>query len=812
MAVRAIEAIVRALKAFYASSSLFVTPSSRWGLGSGSTFSGSAGAHPSERVRVADQSGGGSSKNASQANDIQLRLLVRDAISELYRPANLQLILGCLFLTRIFLQDEEDELYFAGQKTAEETANSKGSIQQAEMVAGSKSLARTPSSMSISSDAANNRSAQARPNQSADSVHTVPQIDQTRLAGIAEIVCTIISTTLGSAPRGPGSSGDASAMSNERASSVSPLDEIDRRRGQVLDFVNDRDSPFFAAFGLNTFEGGASSSKLSADPAQSARAQYIEAEVKLTAQTSGDMEIGSASSTANEGGRGRSMAQVRLDADQADDGIRRPKDVSVSRSKSRKRRREEEGSVLERLIFLINVSTARVQEAALWAIAELVRGSADASVRFFKCQTPSGLLPTTMLLRLRTERSAAIRLAAFSSLAHIIKVHPFTSRTNSYVLSELVGLLSHSDDIRLQIQACFSLARFIADDTELQTTACESYGCMKKLAALLQSTTLAAASTEELEERRLRGSPGPDEMTIRLREAALTALAALTYEQDAIRRMLADMDSPAILPLVVPALGAAAVGVRVAACRLVRSFSRSVSILRTSLVDAGAANRLVALLKNDEEQDFVKTEVIATICNLALKFSPMKTFLIESGGLAKLIELAQREHDENIRLNALWAIKNVLFSSDTETKVTVTNALTFDFIAELAVDASPAIQEQALNIIRNLASSPSSREADIEMTLKGIGEERLFELLENIIWAGAKDAVLEHAAYVLVNIATGGEQHRKAIIDRPNLLDALLFFLVRFALRSAGLTLTSSFEHAETSTITHSRRGHLVRY
>lgn len=272
-------------------------------------------------------------------------------------------------------------------------------------------------------------------------------------------------------------------------------------------------------------------------------------------------------------------------------------------------------------------------------------------------------------------------------------------------------------------------------------------------------------------------------------------MAALTFQRDEIRRTLVDSTSPALLPLIVPSLSAGDLGIRIAACRLVRALSRSISILRTSLVDAGVAEKLIGILKDDDEDAEVKQEATATICNLVLKFSPVKQLLVEGGGVAKLVELA-REPAGPTRLNALWALKNILYSSETHTKQSVMEALGWDYVAQLAADeeaTDEAAQEQALSIIRNLASS---READIELTLSGFGKDRLLDVIEGVVWQRRSESIMEQATYVLVNVATGTEAHRRAIIDRPNLCDALVYLLnhpspdVCAASIWAGLNLT----------------------
>jgi hypothetical protein len=68
-------------------------------------------------------------------------------------------------------------------------------------------------------------------------------------------------------------------------------------------------------------------------------------------------------------------------------------------------------------------------------------------------------------------------------------------------------------------------------------------------------------------------------------------------------------------------------GVRAAAAQLARGLSRSVSVLRSSLVDAtGVVDRLIEMVLDVEgkEPDEVKSGVVAVLGNLGLEFAPMK--------------------------------------------------------------------------------------------------------------------------------------------------------------------------------------------
>ncbi|KAE8231212.1 hypothetical protein CF326_g3774 [Tilletia indica] len=129
-------------------------------------------------------------------------------------------------------------------------------------------------------------------------------------------------------------------------------------------------------------------------------------------------------------------------------------------------------------------------------------------------------------------------------------------------------------------------------------------------------------------------------------------------------------------------------------------------------------------------------------------------------------------------INVLWALKNIVCRATLEVKTSVGTCLGWDRLCTLSPDADPLIQEQALNVIRNLAAVD---EVDIEMTAQKIGLERLLDLLERVIWerSGGRGAgvggrgddgsvlVLVQAAHVLVNLVTGNRAVRMAVLIIP---------------------------------------------
>jgi len=137
-----------------------------------------------------------------------------------------------------------------------------------------------------------------------------------------------------------------------------------------------------------------------------------------------------------------------------------------------------------------------------------------------------------------------------------------------------------------------------------------------------------------------RSGLSPDLLhAFRYRESVLLALAAIAGDQDSLRKMVIEMGAAThIIEALAPynenneqgATSSAKYGnpdpVLIAACKVTRSLSRSVSVLRTSLIDHGVAQPIFELLTHPN----VKVQIAATevITNLVLDVSPMRTVSI----------------------------------------------------------------------------------------------------------------------------------------------------------------------------------------
>lgn len=134
-------------------------------------------------------------------------------------------------------------------------------------------------------------------------------------------------------------------------------------------------------------------------------------------------------------------------------------------------------------------------------------------------------------------------------------------------------------------------------------------------------------------------------------QGILLALAALSFQHEPTRISIADHE-PSIFPFIRKSLSHASYGVRASACQLTRALSRTVAILRTSLVDSGVGEEVLRTLKREyqlvnyspawgtatlegnqaydqafeemEQHGMVEVAALATICNLITDFSPLR--------------------------------------------------------------------------------------------------------------------------------------------------------------------------------------------
>ncbi|KAG6159726.1 hypothetical protein E4U37_002674 [Claviceps purpurea] len=149
---------------------------------------------------------------------------------------------------------------------------------------------------------------------------------------------------------------------------------------------------------------------------------------------------------------------------------------------------------------------------------------------------------------------------------------------------------------------------------------------------------------------------------IGMRESSLKAIGALSSAREDYRKALVAQD---VVPYVVQSLeedrtpkgkyGHNPTAVIIAACHVVRTLARSVSVLRTALVDNDVAMPILRFLRYPDTN--IQIAASATVINLVVEVSPVRELLTKSGVMQSLCELA---HCDNrvLRGNAFWALKH----------------------------------------------------------------------------------------------------------------------------------------------------------
>ncbi|KAL9596871.1 MAG: hypothetical protein Q9219_005497 [cf. Caloplaca sp. 3 TL-2023] len=264
-----------------------------------------------------------------------------------------------------------------------------------------------------------------------------------------------------------------------------------------------------------------------------------------------------------------------------------------------------------------------------------------------------------------------------------------------------------STNLTSQEQAPAILATMMVENIELQRAAVEA-GAIKKLAQLLKESynplcadfTSSQWTAEPTLQDVFDGNDNDEWTSIctnsaaayqvsKVRESVLLALASLASIRDDYRKMIIENGviafiieslkpyhelpmsesnggvTPDVDKLDMSSRRENPVGVILAACGATRSLSRSVTTLRTSLMDAGVAAPLFVLLKHHD----VNVQVAATsvITNLVLEFSPMREAILQAGILKTLCDHA-RAMDPNLRLSSIWALKHLVLSAPKQLK------------------------------------------------------------------------------------------------------------------------------------------------
>ncbi|KAJ8496841.1 hypothetical protein ONZ51_g884 [Trametes cubensis] len=426
------------------------------------------------------------------------------------------------------------------------------------------------------------------------------------------------------------------------------------------------------------------------------------------------------------------------------------------------------GWITRTLSSLLRRKDVKLQEAALSALANLVRDSDSQARRL--ARAPPGVLSTA--LTLAKSRNTDLQLAASHCVTSILRAcaqghyDPTVSHNDQATAITIMHVLNRiieSEDTSYQTKtkACFVLYSLVSDNRVFCQLAFER-NSLAKVANLINSITPAEKSPESEEDE--------PESVCRLREAALTAVAAIALFDSDIRTAVTD--ELRLVPAIQASLSNRYVGVRYAACQCARALSRAVSALRTNIVDTGLGLAVFQLFLKADEDRQVMHAASAVICNVVTNFSPLRTTLLEQGVIQRLVQLL-RSDDIELKLNALWAYKNLLYKATPELKREVMSAIGCSEMSNLLMESDTRLQEQVLHILRHIADGVDG----VELLFAEMGDsEMLLDSLAKCMESENEDVVLQ-AVFVLANVANS-VSHQTSILSHPKILGRLRDCLV----------------------------------
>ncbi|CAG8007400.1 unnamed protein product [Penicillium salamii] len=317
----------------------------------------------------------------------------------------------------------------------------------------------------------------------------------------------------------------------------------------------------------------------------------------------------------------------------------------------------------------------------------------------------------TILFRLGLAKKHRVPMFSYLLIPILVRMLDKDFRLTDEDNAHYDGLISPTQ--RLKEEAPAVLANLVMDDQELQRHAVEG-NALKRLSQLLKETYNPVSESSrpmwqaedgpalDIESLSPECRLGPSGYSptlchvMRYRENILKALAALVPFKDEYRKAICEHG---VVPYIIDALkprpsdaladasmprntaeDGNPIPTILAACGTARMLTRSVSVLRTSLIDAGVAEPLFTLLRHSDTE--VQIAATAAICNLALDFSPMKEAIISANIIPILCEHAHSTNTK-LQIESLWALKHMVYDTANDIRMNIVQTLGPEWIMQV---------------------------------------------------------------------------------------------------------------------------------
>ena len=202
-----------------------------------------------------------------------------------------------------------------------------------------------------------------------------------------------------------------------------------------------------------------------------------------------------------------------------------------------------------------------------------------------------------------------------------------------------------------------------------------------------------------------------------------------------------------------------------ASALLFLSLSRGNISIKKTLLDYDITHLLFKLSAHPKVD--IQIQSTSSLCNFLLDNSNSNAEIVEC--VNRLMKIFKTTTHKKIRLNAVFALKNILYSlnSNFEMKKSLMKKITYETLLSLLDDSDKVIQVQALLMFRVLLFKSSE---DIEEVFTHCKEQLMTSLLAKLSEGNINSDVVVHSLYVLSNVSSGNSKQKatigKEFVDR----------------------------------------------
>ncbi|PIN00858.1 Proteins containing armadillo/beta-catenin-like repeat [Handroanthus impetiginosus] len=417
-----------------------------------------------------------------------------------------------------------------------------------------------------------------------------------------------------------------------------------------------------------------------------------------------------------------------------------------------------EAGVMKRLVGLLGGSLAQ-RDASLEALAAVIKDNPEVASSFIGPENGRELNVVTELLNDKYPRT---RLLACMCLINVKNTSISYLQDRGIKNKLVLILLELLDDIgQVGDEAPFVLSNLITEKEDMQKLAFDA-NVVEKLCKHLQKVSFQAKCLQGI----------------------FIALADLCSKLECCRDRVINLT---VINSVAGALAHDSAEVRAAACIFLKNVSRSVKNLSAGhFMNETVIVPLVRLLCDSCAS--VQIAALGAISNVVVDFAAYKPLFIQCGGVKGLVQLS-KSMESSIRVNAVWALRNLAFLVNNRCKEEILLELSISTLASLISDPEASVQEQALALIRNLVDGTMN---SIEYLF---GEDGLLlHAVGRQLRNTSKPEVLIQGLYTLSNVASGNEHHKVAVMSQlcPQAGDNTETILVKFLQNSSRQLRTAA--------------------